>query len=137
MRKGGIIAIVVIIVATIFIIITYYTSSTNSKPKEKQLIEQNDTIVPPTIKYGINVDSFTIHKHKIKPNEFLANILLKHHIPYPEIDALVKASDSIFDVRKIATDHKYMVLAQKDSTERAAFFIYEITDIKYVQFIQF
>lgn len=132
MRKGGIIAIVVIIVATIFIIMNYYNSPNNSTPNEKQLIEQKDTIVPPTIKYGINVDSFTVHENNIQPNEFLANILLKHHIPYPEIDALVKASDSIFDVRKIAAGHKYTILAKKDSTEKAAYFIYEITDIKYV-----
>lgn len=132
MRKGGIIAILVIIVATIIIVINYFNPTTNSISDEKQLIELKDTIVPPTIKYGINVDSFTVHENKIQPNEFLANILLKHHIPYPEIDALVKASDSIFDVRKIAAKHKYMVLAKKDSTEKAAYFIYEITDIKYV-----
>ena len=132
MRKGGIIAIVVIIVATIFIVINYFNPTSNTTSNEKQLIEQKDTIDPPTIKYGINVDSFTVHEHNIQPNEFLANILLKHHIPYPEIDALVKASDSIFDVRKIAAGHNYMILAQKDSTEKAAYFIYEITDIKYV-----
>ncbi len=132
MRKGGIIAIVVIIVATIFIIINYFNPTTNSKPNEQQLIEQKDTIAPPTLKYGIAIDSFKVHEHTIQPNEFLANILLKHHIPYPEIDALVKASDSIFDVRKIAAGHNYMILAKKDSTEKAAYFIYEITDIKYV-----
>lgn len=132
MRKGGIIAIVVIIVATIFIVINYFNPTTNSNPNEKQLIEQKDTITPPTLKYGIAIDSFKVHEHTIQPNEFLANILLEHHIPYPEIDALVKASDSIFDVRKIAAKHKYMVLTNKDSTEKAAYFIYEITSIKYV-----
>ena len=132
MRKGGIIAILVIIVAIIIIIFSYFNPNTNSELKENQIVEQNDTLVPPTIKYGINVDSFTVHENNIQPNEFLANILLKHHIPYTEIDALVKASDSIFDVRKIAAKHKYMVLTNKDSTEKAAYFIYEITSIKYI-----
>lgn len=132
MRKGGIIAILVIIVAIIIIIFSYFNPNTNSELKENQIVEQKDTLVPPTIKYGINVDSFTVHENNIQPNEFLANILLKHHIPYTEIDALVKASDSIFDVRKIAAKHKYMVLTNKDSTEKAAYFIYEITSIKYV-----
>jgi len=130
MRKGSIIAILIILVAGVIIFFNY-NKPKNQSIKKSETTSQ-DSVYVPTIKYGINVDSFKVHQHKIEPNEFLANILLKHHVPYPEIDALVRASDSIFDVRKIASGHKYTILAKKDSTQKAAYFIYEINDIKYV-----
>lgn len=131
MRKGGVIAILVIVVATIFIVVSFLNPNTSNKKNIEPHLKK-DTIVAPTIKYGINVDSFDVYKNTIKPNEFLANILLKHNIPYPKIDELVKASDSIFDVRKIAVKHNYTILSKKDSSKKVAYFIYEITNIKYV-----
>src|SRR5690606_9306889 len=82
-----------------------------------------DTIPEPTIKYGIHIDSFTVYQKNIKHNEFLANILLNYNIPYGKIDELAKTSKPIFDVRKIAANHKYTVLCEKDSTKKAAYFI--------------
>lgn len=131
MKKGRIIAIAIIVIALIAVVIGFPVGK-KENDKTERIETITDTIPAPTIKYGITIDSFTVHQHTIKPNEFLANILLKHHIPYPEIDALVKASDSIFDVRKIASGHNYTILAKKDSTEKAAYFIYEINDVKYV-----
>ena len=130
MRKGGIIAILIILIASVIIFFKY--NSPKNQPVETPKSKTQDSVYVPTIKYGINIDSFEVHQHKIKPNEFLANILLKHHVPYPEIDALVRASDSIFDVRKIASGHNYTILAKKDSTEKAAYFIYEINDIIFI-----
>lgn len=131
MKKGRIIAVLIIIAAIIVVVIGFPAEKSKNNLQVKKEITQ-DTIVAPTVRYGIEIDSFKVHKHIIQPNEFLANILLKHHIAYTEIDALVKASDSIFDVRKIAAGHDYMILTQKDSIEKATYFIYEITAIKYI-----
>ncbi len=86
----------------------------------------------PTMEYGINLDSFIVHKNIIKPNEFLANILLKHHVPYAEIDRLAKESVNVFDVRKIASGKNYTILCKKDSIEKAEYFIYEANAIDYI-----
>ena len=93
-----------------------------------------DTIVAPTVEYGMETDSYAVYKDVIKPNEFLANILLKYHIPYTEIDQLAKSSKEVFDVRKIAAGKNYTVFCSKDSIGKAQCFIYEPNATDYVVF---
>lgn len=77
------------------------------------------------IQYGIVTDSFLVVEGAVKKNELLSHILLRHHIPYPEIDELVKRAKGIFDVTQIRSGKNYTVLCKKDSTEKAQYFIYE------------
>ena len=100
----------------------------------EDLVEHQDTVYTPTVEYGIETDSFTVYKDVIQPNEFLANILLKYNIPYPEIDALAKESKTIFDVRKMAAGKNYTILCSKDSLGKAQCFIYEPNATDYVVF---
>jgi murein DD-endopeptidase MepM/ murein hydrolase activator NlpD len=104
----------------------------NDHPEKYSLPLEEDAAYAPTIEYGLNLDSFIVHKNEIKPNEFLANILLKHHVPYAEIDRLAKESVSVFYVRKIAAGKNYTILCKKDSIEKAEYFIYEANAIDYV-----
>ncbi len=131
MRKGGILAVVLIIIGTIIFIWAYLQPNENSTIQNDEIIEV-DTIPEPIIEYGLNMDSFIIHKNTIEPNQFLANILLKYHVPYPEIDKLAKQSKEIFDVRKIASGKNYTILCKKDSIEKAQYFIYEPNAIDYI-----
>lgn len=87
---------------------------------------------PKNIEFGLTLDSFVVTKAKIKPNEFLANILLPHHIDYITIDALAKKSKTIFDVRKMVAGKNYTILASKDSLKKAQFFIYQPNAISYI-----
>ncbi len=82
--------------------------------------------------FGINADSLTVIESSIKKNEFLANILLPHHIDYVSIDRLAKKSKEVFDVRKIAAGKKYTLLTSKDSLAKAQYFIYQPNAIEYV-----
>lgn len=132
MGKKGVFALLIIIVAVIFIVVSYLSPSINDSPLSE--IKNTDTIYEPTIEYGLNIDSFIVHKNVIKSNEFLANILLKYNVPYSEIDNLAKSSRKIFDVRKIATGKKYTILCSKDSLKKAQYFIYEPNPIEYVVF---
>jgi len=88
----------------------------------------------PTLEYGFNTDSFTVYKNVIKPNEFLANILLKYKIPYTEIDALAKKSEEVFSVKKLAAGKNYTILCSKDSLGKAQCFIYEPNAVDYIVF---
>jgi murein DD-endopeptidase MepM/ murein hydrolase activator NlpD len=87
---------------------------------------------PANTEFGLILDSFIVTKNKIKPNEFLANILLPHHIDYVTIDALAKKSKDIFDVRKMVVGKNYTILASKDSIEKAQYFIYQPNAISYI-----
>ncbi|MCB0480291.1 MAG: peptidoglycan DD-metalloendopeptidase family protein [Flavobacteriales bacterium] len=85
-----------------------------------------DTLQTKTsIHYGIVSDSFLVFQSSVKKNELLSHILLRHHIPYSEIDALVKQAKDVFDVTQIRSGRNYTVLCKNDSTEKAQFFIYE------------
>ena len=93
-----------------------------------------DTLPPPklNIEYGLNLDSFIVVEGRIKKNQVLSEILLKHHIPWGEIDKLVKVAKPVFSLRKLNSGKNYTVLCKKDSSEKAQFFIYEPNSISYV-----
>jgi murein DD-endopeptidase MepM/ murein hydrolase activator NlpD len=83
-------------------------------------------------KYGFAVDSFSVVEDKVKPNELIADILLKHHIPMDDIDAMLRRGKDVFDVRKFKANQPYTVFCSRDSTKKAQCFIYEINAIDYV-----
>jgi len=80
---------------------------------------------PPTLLFGIPVDSFNLIPGHIKRNGFLSQILLQHGINMNEIDQLVRNSGSIFDVRTIKAYNSYTLICDVDSIARARYLIYE------------
>ncbi|GGZ19143.1 peptidase M23 [Echinicola pacifica] len=82
--------------------------------------------------YGINVDDFKIVDGVVGRNQTLSTLLAPFDVPYQVIDRIAKKSRDIFDVRKIAFNKKYTVLTSKDSSSKAAFFIYEPNAAEYV-----
>ena len=84
-------------------------------------LNQNESIkTTPNIKFGIQLDSLDISYSKIGRNELLSTILLKHHIPYPTIDKVVKSSKGIFDVRQIVPGETYAILTDKNDKSKKA-----------------
>ncbi len=128
--KHTLITIKFFVLLSIFLILF----SCGDEPIHKDLNDVDEAIpaYKENLEYGLNLDSFIVHKNTIKPNEFLANILLKHHVPYPEIDRLAKASKDVFDVKRIASGKNYTILCKKDSIEKAQYFIYEANAIDYI-----
>ena len=85
----------------------------------------------PTIKYGFALDTFQVTKQLIKNNQFLADILLKHHIDYVTIDELARNTKEVFDVRGLRAGKPYTILS-KDTSQAAQYFIYEPSVFSYV-----
>lgn len=106
----------------------------NSNDNTADVVIPEDTLPEPkaNIQYGINLDSFVVYEGTIKKNQMLSHILLKHHIPWPEIDQLVKRAKGVYDVRKLNAGKNYTILCKDDSTEKAQYFIYEANPIDYV-----
>lgn len=122
----------VILAVSVFLFVNRYESSNEQMEFVNEDSLHHKAHVPATIEFGLAIDSFTVIKESIKPNEFLANILLPHHIDYTTIDALVKKSKSIFDVRKIVAGKTYTILASRDSLQKAHYFIYQPNAIDYI-----
>jgi len=99
-----------------------------------EVVETVPEIIEPVYEFGLCVDSFKVIKAEIKPNQFLADILLKHHIPYSTIDKLVRETKEVFDVRKIRSGNNYQVFCSNDSLEKAKYFVYQPNLVDYIVF---
>ncbi len=93
---------------------------------------QEDSIVIENLEFGFNLDSFMVYQGQIARNQFLADILLPHFVSYPEIERVAQAAKRIFDVRRIAEGKRYTLLCRRDSTQKAAYFIYQPDLVNYV-----
>lgn len=101
----------------------------NNKPKKEVVV------VPPApiMAYNFAIDSFIVDTGSIKQNEGLTHVLPLYGITLTEIYNMVGKYDSLFDVKKIKTGHKFMVLSEmRDTIKRASHFIYEIDAIDYL-----
>lgn len=90
-------------------------------------------LVEPTIKYGFIYDNYHVTEANIESNQFLGDILLKHHLNYATIDQLAKDARKTFDVRTLRVGKPYTILS-KDTTQAADYFIYEPDAYRYVVF---
>lgn len=81
--------------------------------------------------YGINAKDLDVIEGVVGKNETLSSLLAPFNIPFQIIDEIAKKSKEVFDVRKIAYNKKFTVLAGKDSSQ-AQFFIYEPNPLEYV-----
>ncbi|MCF6169472.1 MAG: peptidoglycan DD-metalloendopeptidase family protein [Bacteroidales bacterium] len=103
------------------------SNSHNSTGQEEEAVQHIPRLV-----YGINIDSLKVIKGKVKKNEFLADILLRHGVGYQVIDYIARYTKDTFDVRKIRTGNKYSLICTNDSLEKVLYFAYEISASDFV-----
>ena len=75
--------------------------------------------------FGYRLNDFKVIRDTIKKGESFVIILDRHHVYYPKINAIAKKIKDTFDTRRIRAGIPYMVLASKDSLEKAEVFIYK------------
>jgi murein DD-endopeptidase MepM/ murein hydrolase activator NlpD len=139
MKKKILFSLLLIIVAAISYFIGYDNGQDEYEIITEELLESDSTsIYRPQIEsqflFGINIDSLDVIEDIIKPRQNLSSILLPYNISYVQIDALIKASKGIFDLRRIAAQKKYTILCEKDSLQAAKYFIYEPSQLEFIIF---
>ncbi|MEQ6124990.1 peptidoglycan DD-metalloendopeptidase family protein [Pseudotenacibaculum sp. MALMAid0570] len=75
--------------------------------------------------FGYKLNDYKVIKDTIKRGESFGIILDRHHVFYPKINKIAKTIKDTFDVRRVRAGKPYMILAKKDSTEKAQVFIYK------------
>ena len=75
--------------------------------------------------FGYRLNDFKVIRDTIKKGESFGIILDRHHVYYPKINAIAKKIKDTFDTRRIRAGIPYMILASKDSLEKAEVFIYK------------
>jgi murein DD-endopeptidase MepM/ murein hydrolase activator NlpD len=120
------------------IVLLIAISTWNSKrewSQEMATIETADSLISEECheEFGIDLEGFHVEKGKIRPNQFLADILLPYNISYARIAALAEKSKRSFDIRRLNAGKNYTLICTNDSTKLTArFFIYEASAVNYV-----
>ncbi|MFY0604542.1 MAG: peptidoglycan DD-metalloendopeptidase family protein [Flavobacteriaceae bacterium] len=97
------------------------------KEDVKKDLQIQATLPKPKIQYefGFKLNDYKVVKDTIKKGESFGIILDRHHVYYPKINNIAKTIKDTFDVRRVRAGKPYMILAKKDSTEKAQVFIYK------------
>ncbi|MFY0631951.1 MAG: peptidoglycan DD-metalloendopeptidase family protein [Flavobacteriaceae bacterium] len=83
-------------------------------------------VVPKDIyEFGYKLNDYKVIKDTIKRGESFGIILDRHHVFYPKINKIALKIKDTFDVRRVRAGKPYLILAKKDSTEKAEVFIYK------------
>ena len=117
MKKFSILLFVLLIV----------TSCGNDNQGDDESSSSNTAASKPKIihEFGYTLNNYKVIKDTIKKGESFGIILDRHHVYYPKINAIAKKIKDTFDVRRIRAGIPYMILASKDTLEKAKVFIYK------------
>jgi len=75
--------------------------------------------------FGYRLNDYKVVNDTIRKGESFGIILDRHHVFYPKINKIARTIKDTFDVRRVRAGKPYMILAKKDSTEKAQVFIYK------------
>ena len=89
----------------------------------------------PIYEFGFNYDEYIVIKDTIKKGESFGEILDRNHIEAPTIYKIAASIKDTLNIRRLRAGKPYTILAKKDSTERAQFFIYQHNKIEYLSLI--
>jgi len=103
------------------------TSCGNDNQGDDESSSSNTAASKPKIihEFGYTLNNYKVIKDTIKKGESFGIILDRHHVYYPKINAIAKKIKDTFDVRRIRAGIPYMILASKDTLEKAKVFIYK------------
>ena len=93
------------------------------------IIVENPRIIE---EFGYILDNYKVIKDTIKKGESFGEILDRNHVEYTEIYNIAAAAKDTFDIRKLRAGKPYIILAKKDSTEKAQVFIYQRNKVEYL-----
>ena len=95
---------------------------------------EDTVIIQPQILFGLTVDSFNIEHHKIRRNQFMANILQNLNLPDSVIYAAIQKSRGVINLRGIKSGDPYTLFYKKDSSLFPNYLVYEPNDLDYIIF---
>lgn len=109
----------------IIFILILIVSFSSCKKDEKKLPPPIVEEPKPEVRFGYEIDNYTVIQDTIKSGESFGVILDRHHVGYPKINQIASSIKDIFDVRRVRAGKPYTILASKDSTEKGQIFIYK------------
>ena len=97
------------------------------------LEQQVEETIPLNMLYdSIVSDSYNVVQNKVGRNQFLPIIFKPYDVDFKHIDAIGRKYKDVFDVRKMRVGNPYKIFLKKDSSNKVAYFVYEIDNTDYV-----
>ncbi len=95
-----------------------------------------EDIVPQNLRYGINVDDYTLETHEIAMGQTMGALLGKYGISAYMVDKLDRVANEIFPLKKIKGGNKYTLFLKSDSLSgrKLDYMAYEQNNVDYVLF---
>lgn len=102
-------------------------SGSDDKTVGKNNVEEK----APVLKYGLEIEKYEVVPGEIGKGDFFGSIMENFGVGANQVQKILKASEGVFDVRKIKLGSQYEVLVEKDTLGEAAFFVYELDNLSY------
>ena len=124
------------LVASMSSALLFGTAGCRENAQETSLIPPSDSSLYADIvtRYDIPVDSFRIFEGRIRPNQFLSDVLVQNGLPFERVQEAVQEARKVMDIRKIISGNRYTAFCTHDSIKNLKYFIYEHSPSDYYIF---
>lgn len=118
----------------LFVTLLFFSCKEEAKVITKEVEKEIGTVATikkPVLKYGFNLDEFTVQRDTVRNGDSFGELMLQNKVEYPKIARISQDFKDTFDVRRIRVGKPYMILKSKDTSQSAQVFIYENDRINY------
>ena len=115
-----------VICAFIFLALVSCTNSSNKAVPDSVAGEP-----APQLRYGLEIQKYDVEPGQVKKGDFFGSIMEDFGVGANQVQKILKASEGVFDAKKIKLGSSYEVWREKDSSGTPAFFIYELDNLNY------
>ncbi len=98
---------------------------------DKNIGKNNVDAPAPELKYGLEIGKYDVEPGQVKKGDFFGSIMEDFGVGANQVQRILKASEGVFDAKKIKIGSQYEVWREKDSVGTAAFFVYELDNLNY------
>lgn len=113
------------ILYVLLLVVLISCSGSNDKNAGKNGVE----LPAPVLKYGLEIEKYDVEPGQVKRGDFFGSIMEDFGVGANQVQKILKASEGVFDVKKIKIGSQYEVWREKDSVGTAAFFVYELDNL--------
>lgn len=100
-----------------------------SGSNDKNAGKNGEELPAPVLKYGLEIEKYDVEPGQVKRGDFFGSIMEDFGVGANQVQKILKASEGVFDVKKIKIGSQYEVWCEKDSVGTAAFFVYELDNL--------
>lgn len=113
----------------LFVFLLVGSLASCSGTDNKDALQEEGLQTPVQLLYGLDAALYDIEPGEIKKGEFFGSIMGSYGIDPNQVQRILKASEKVFDAKKIRLGNQYEILREKDSSGTPAFFVYKLDNL--------